>query len=91
MDPAYGDIIGITAANQCEYHSDMSFPQRLRLGLRVIHIGKSSARIEAAVYKSDNQNKTGGWNTNGTGALDDYVSLKHSNGNEEWVLAATGR
>ena len=88
MDPAYGNIIGITAANECSYLSDISFPCRLRLALRVVHIGTTSCKIESAVYKSIHSNiKTGGFHS-GDGKLD--VSLAHSESCSDWVLAAIG-
>lgn len=89
MDPMYGSIIGLTAANECNYISDMKFPSRLRLALKVLSIGRTSARIEAAVFKSKNENiKTGGFHS-GDGALD--VSLAKSEGVDEWQVAAIAK
>lgn len=46
-------VIGLVVETQCNYFSAVSFPDRLTVGLRVAHIGKSSVRYELGVFCED--------------------------------------
>jgi acyl-CoA thioester hydrolase len=37
----------------CRYHSSLSFPDRVTVGVRVTNIGRSSVRYELAVFRND--------------------------------------
>jgi acyl-CoA thioester hydrolase len=38
---------------QCNYFSELAFPQRVDAGLRVAHAGRSSVRYELALFAAD--------------------------------------
>jgi acyl-CoA thioester hydrolase len=42
--------LGLVVQTHCEFHSGLSFPQTLHVGLRVGHMGRTSVRYELAVF-----------------------------------------
>lgn len=55
LDPVNAQIIGLVVETQCRYHSSVAFPDVVRVGVRVGHIGTSSVRYELAVFRNDDQ------------------------------------
>ncbi|ADJ42160.1 thioesterase superfamily [Amycolatopsis mediterranei S699] len=53
LDIEAGAVIGLCVESHCAYHSSVSFPGSLRVGLRVAHLGKSSVRYEIGMYAAD--------------------------------------
>ncbi|WP_155548629.1 acyl-CoA thioesterase [Amycolatopsis camponoti] len=53
LDIEAGEVIGLCVESHCGYHSSVSFPGTLRVGLRVAHLGKSSVRYEIGMYAAD--------------------------------------
>jgi acyl-CoA thioester hydrolase len=43
----------VVAEVACRYHSSLSFPDRVTVGVRVAHIGRSSVRYDLAVFRND--------------------------------------
>ncbi len=43
----------VVAEVACRYHSSLSFPDRVTVGVRVASIGRSSVRYELAVFRND--------------------------------------
>ncbi len=43
----------VVAEVTCRYHSSLSFPDRVTVGVRVAHIGRSSVRYDLAVFRND--------------------------------------
>jgi acyl-CoA thioester hydrolase len=43
----------VVAEVACRYHSSLAFPDRVVVGLRVAHIGRSSVRYEIGVFRND--------------------------------------
>jgi acyl-CoA thioester hydrolase len=50
LDITSGDVIGLCVESHCAYHASVSFPESLRIGLRVAHLGRSSVRYEIGMY-----------------------------------------
>jgi acyl-CoA thioester hydrolase len=48
-----GPVHCVVAEVACRYHSSLSFPDRLAVGIRVAAIGRSSVRYEIAVFRDD--------------------------------------
>ena len=48
-----GSVIGLVVETQCNYFSPLSFPERVRAGIRVSDVGKSSVRYEIALFGAD--------------------------------------
>src|SRR5579862_1356407 len=46
LDIAGGDTIGLCVESHCAYLRPISFPDRIDAGLRVAHLGRTSARYE---------------------------------------------
>ena len=46
LDPAHGRVIGLCVESQCTFNASLSFPEKVRCGLRVGHVGRSSVRYE---------------------------------------------
>ena len=50
LDIRDGAVIGLVVETHCNYFSPLAFPQTVDLGLRVAHLGRSSARYELGVF-----------------------------------------
>jgi len=50
LDPATGQVIGLCVESQCNFAAPLSFPDEVRAGLRVAHVGRSSVRYEIGLY-----------------------------------------
>lgn len=53
LDIAQGATIGLVVQTQCDYFSELSFPQAVVGGLRVARIGTSSVRYEIGIFAND--------------------------------------
>ncbi|MER6758997.1 MULTISPECIES: acyl-CoA thioesterase [Amycolatopsis] len=52
LDIESGPVIGLCVESRCAYHASVSFPDALRIGLRVAHLGRSSVRYEIGMYSA---------------------------------------
>jgi acyl-CoA thioester hydrolase len=50
LDIQASPVVGLVVATQCNYFSELAFPQRVDAGLRVAHAGTSSVRYEVALF-----------------------------------------
>jgi acyl-CoA thioester hydrolase len=50
LDIQASPVVGLVVETQCNYFSELAFPQRVDAGLRVGHIGRSSVRYELALF-----------------------------------------
>lgn len=50
---ATADVIGFAVESNCRYRRPLAFPQRIHMGLRVAHLGRSSVRYELGVFADD--------------------------------------
>jgi acyl-CoA thioester hydrolase len=48
-----GNTIGLVVQTHCEFHSGLSFPQALQIGLRLGNLGRTSVRYELAVFADE--------------------------------------
>ena len=48
-----GPVHCVVAEVACRYHSSVAFPDRLQVGIRVAHVGRSSVRYELAVFREE--------------------------------------
>jgi acyl-CoA thioester hydrolase len=55
LDVARGATIGLVVETQCNYFSELAFPQTVVGGLRVARIGTSSVRYEIGIFSDDRQ------------------------------------
>jgi len=53
LDVATSPAIGLVVETQCRYLAPITFPDRVTMGLRVAHIGRSSVRYELALFRND--------------------------------------
>ncbi|WP_151448305.1 acyl-CoA thioesterase [Lacisediminimonas profundi] len=53
LDPVNAKVIGLVVETQCRYHSSLAFPDVVRVGVRVGHVGTSSVRYELGVFRND--------------------------------------
>jgi acyl-CoA thioester hydrolase len=51
LDPSTSPVIGLVVETGCRYHRALSFPDRLSVGLRAAHVGRSSVRYELAIFR----------------------------------------
>ncbi len=55
LDIATSPVIGLVAETHCNYFSALAFPDLVRAGLRVAHLGTSSVRYEIGLFRNDEQ------------------------------------
>jgi acyl-CoA thioester hydrolase len=48
-----GPVHCVVAEVMCRYHSSISFPDRVAVGVRVANVGRSSVRYELGVFRND--------------------------------------
>jgi acyl-CoA thioester hydrolase len=53
LDIAKSSVIGLVAETHCNYFSALAFPDMVRAGLRVAHLGKSSVRYEIGLFRNE--------------------------------------
>jgi acyl-CoA thioester hydrolase len=53
LDIENGAVIGLVVETKCNYFKPVSFPDNVRAGLRVAHLGNSSVRYEIALFRND--------------------------------------
>ncbi|MET7772366.1 thioesterase family protein [Nocardia sp. NPDC005366] len=56
MDATGTDIrnlpaLGVVAQTSCQYHGSLSFPDQLRVGVRVSRLGRSSITYDLAIFR----------------------------------------
>lgn len=55
LDFIKGNTIGLVVETKCSYFASIAFPDRVRAGLRVAHLGTSSVRYEIGIFRNDEQ------------------------------------
>ncbi len=53
LDVEKSEVIGLVAETACQYFRSVGFPAKINVGLRVSHLGNSSARYDVALFKDD--------------------------------------
>jgi acyl-CoA thioester hydrolase len=51
LDIAGGTVIGLVVETKCNYFRPIAFPDPVRAGLRVTHLGTSSVRYEVGIFR----------------------------------------
>lgn len=51
LDPATSPVIGLVVETGCAFFAPVSFPDTVHAGLRVAHVGRSSARYEIGIFR----------------------------------------
>ena len=52
LDPASSPVIGLVVESGCRFHSSLSFPDPVEVGVAVERLGRSSVRYRLAVFKA---------------------------------------
>ena len=55
LDFHKGNTIGLVVETKCSYFAPIAFPDRVRAGLRVAHLGTSSVRYEIGIFRNNEQ------------------------------------
>ncbi|HKY87445.1 MAG TPA: thioesterase family protein [Pseudorhodoplanes sp.] len=53
LDIAKSPIIGLAVESHCNFFSALAYPDLVRAGLRVAHLGTSSVRYEIGLFRND--------------------------------------
>ena len=53
LDFIKGATIGLVVETKCSYFAPIAFPDRVRAGLRVAHLGTSSLKYEIGIFRND--------------------------------------
>lgn len=52
LDPVTTPVIGLVVETCCTYFESLKYPDDIEIGVRAIHIGRSSVRYSVAVFKA---------------------------------------
>lgn len=52
LDFVNGKVIGLVVETKCNYFRPLAFPDLVRAGLRVAHLGSSSVRYEVGLFRN---------------------------------------
>ena len=55
LDVARSEIVGLVIETQCTFFSSIGFPDDVTVGVKVLHLGRSSVRYEIALFRNDAQ------------------------------------
>ena len=62
LDIHAGAVIGLCVESHCAFRAAVSFPDTVRAGLRVAHLGRSSVRYEIGLFREDDPDPAAeGW------------------------------
>ena len=62
LDIHAGEVIGLCVESHCAFKAAMAFPDLVRAGLRVAHLGRSSVRYEIGLFReNDPEPAAEGW------------------------------
>lgn len=53
LDIAASEVVGLVIETRCTFFASMGFPDIVNVGLKVVHLGKSSVRYEIALFRND--------------------------------------
>ena len=55
LDPSTANVFGVVAESGCKFLKEICHPERIRAGIRVTKIGKSSVTYQAALYRRSDE------------------------------------
>ena len=55
LDVARSEVVGLVIETQCTFFSSIGFPDDVVVGMKVVHLGRSSVRYEIALFRNDAQ------------------------------------
>jgi len=55
LDIREGAVIGLVVETHCNYFRPLAFPETIRAGLRVAHLGRSSVRYEIGIFSATDE------------------------------------
>ncbi len=55
LDIHASPVIGVAVETKCRFHRPLAFPDEIAAGLRVGHLGRSSARYEVGLFRSGDE------------------------------------
>ena len=50
LDIASSPVVGLVIETRCTYFSSVTYPDTVHVGLKVVHLGKSSVRYELGIF-----------------------------------------
>lgn len=53
LDPVTNEIIGLVVETRCAYFAPIAFPDRIDVGVKVVHLGTSSVRYDVGIFRGD--------------------------------------
>ncbi len=53
LDPRTSAVIGLVVETGCRYTGEIVFPDRVDVGVKVTHIGRSSVRYDLGLFRND--------------------------------------
>ncbi|MCL6414110.1 acyl-CoA thioesterase [Aestuariirhabdus sp. Z084] len=53
LDIQQGSHIGLVVESGCRFHTELGYPDRVEVGIRVARLGNSSVRYEVALFKAE--------------------------------------
>jgi acyl-CoA thioester hydrolase len=53
LDLAASPVVGLVAETGCRYFAPITFPDDVTVGIRVVHLGRSSVRYAIGIFRGD--------------------------------------
>ena len=53
LDLQRSEVVGLVVENRCTFFSSMAFPDVVHVGLKVLHLGRSSVRYEIGLFRNE--------------------------------------
>ena len=53
LDIAANEVIGLVIETRCTFFSPIGFPDVVHVGIKVVHLGRSSVRYEIGLFRND--------------------------------------
>lgn len=52
LEPRESPVIGVVVETRCQFRQELSFPDTVDAGIRVMHLGNSSVRYEIGLFRA---------------------------------------
>jgi acyl-CoA thioester hydrolase len=53
FDPHTSEVVGVAVETGCRFHASLRYPDRIRAGLRIGRLGRTSVRYEIGIFNAE--------------------------------------
>lgn len=55
FDPKISESIGVVLRSECQFHSELSYPEIIEVGVSIAKLGQSSLQYELAIFRQGHE------------------------------------